>query len=154
MVDFNRANRKALALLALVFVLGVALGAVGHMLSERNVLASRGRGPGPGGPGPGAQGGQAAQQTRLVGRLKDDLNLTDEQQMQIKGILADTQHRYDDIREQMSPLFDKARNDSRDHMRAVLTPEQRPKFEDFLRRVDEERQKRDEAGTPPGRRSQ
>jgi Spy/CpxP family protein refolding chaperone len=127
-MDFNRANRKAMALLALVFVLGVALGAVGNMLVDRNVFASRDRG----------QGGEH----RLVDRLTSDLNLTPDQQKQFSDILADTQSRYDVIRKQMDPLFDEARNQSRNRMRKVLTPDQQPKFEDFLRRVDEERRRR------------
>ena len=141
-MEFNRTSRKAIALLVLVFALGIALGAVGHMLAERNVLAQAAR-------GRGQNGGGGGQQGRLVGRLTNELKLTDDQQKQISQILADTQRSYDVIREQMGPQFDQARNESRDRIRQVLAPEQRPGFEDFMRRVDEERQKR---GDQPGRR--
>jgi Spy/CpxP family protein refolding chaperone len=133
-MEFNRTSRKAIALLILVFALGVALGAVGHMLAERRVLAqavqSRVQNGGPGG------------QQHLVGRLTHDLKLNDDQQKQITQILADMQHSYDTIREQMGPQFDQARNEGRDRIRQVLTPEQRPGFEDFMRKVDEERSRR------------
>ncbi len=134
-MEFNRANRKAIALLVLVFSLGIALGAVGHMLAERGVLAQAAQ-------GRAQNGGNGQQQGRLVGRLRDDLKLTTDQQKQITQILADMQHSYDGIREQMGPQFDQARNEGRDRIRQVLTPDQRPGFEDFLRRVDEERSKR------------
>ncbi len=139
-MEFNRANRKAIGLLVLVFALGIALGAVSHMLMDRNVLASKAR-------------GQSGSQTRLMGRLKEELNLDDDQQKQISAVLADMQHRYDAIREQMGPQFDQARNEGRDQIRQVLTPEQLPKFEDFLRRVDEEREKRAAQGGGGLRRS-
>jgi Spy/CpxP family protein refolding chaperone len=140
-MEFNRANRKAIALLVLVFVLGIALGAVGHMVADRNVLAARSRNRGP-------NGGQP----RYMNRLKDELKLSDDQQKQISQVVADMQHRYDEIREQMGPQFDQARNEGRDRIRQALTPEQRPGFEDFMRRVDEERAKRSYQEGQSGRR--
>jgi Spy/CpxP family protein refolding chaperone len=132
---FDGANRKAVGLLVLVFALGIALGAVGHMLSERSVLASRSRGPAAG-PGSGPGSGQ------LVNRLTGDLNLSPDQQKQLKVILADTQSRYDAIRQQTAPQFDEARDQGRERMRQILTPDQVPKLDDFFRRVDEDRRKR------------
>ena len=126
-MESNPVNRKAIALLILVFVLGIALGAVGHMLLDRSVLASRPRGQ----RGPGA-----------MNRLTQELILTPGQQQGVAASLAETQRRYDAIREQMGPQFDAARDQGRDQIRQILTPEQRPKFEDFLHRLDEERQKR------------
>jgi len=37
---------------------------------------------------------------------------------------------------------DLVRQQGRENIRAILTPEQRPKFEEVLRRIDEERKKR------------
>jgi Spy/CpxP family protein refolding chaperone len=146
-MEFNRDNRKAIALLVLVFVLGIALGAVGYMLADRTVLASRTH------TGNGAGNGPGNGQPRLVGRLNQELNLTADQQTQIKTVLSDMQHRYDTIREQMGPQFDQARSQGRDQIRQILTPEQRPKFEDFMRRVDEEREKRGTQYRPGGNRN-
>jgi len=42
-MQFGPNNRKALALIALVFVLGVAIGAVGHSVADRRVLGARGK---------------------------------------------------------------------------------------------------------------
>lgn len=139
-MEFNRASRKAIGLLALVFVLGIAFGAVGSMLMNRNVFASRDR----------VQVGPP--QHRLIGRLTSQLSLTTDQQKQIQDLMTDTQKRYDAIRDQMNPQFAQVRQDMRDHIRQVLTPDQRPKFDDFLRQVDEERQKKGTQNAPPGQR--
>jgi Spy/CpxP family protein refolding chaperone len=128
-------NRKALALIILVFALGVALGAVGHSVADRRVMGARTQPPAPflqPRPNP----------PRGVARLTTELNLTPEQQKQIGDILADMQHRYDSVHDQMNPQFAQIREQGHDQIRQVLTPEQRPKFEDFLRRVDEERRRR------------
>lgn len=132
---FSSDNRKALALIVLVFVLGVALGAVGHSVADRRVLGARTQGPAPflqPRPNP----------PRAVARLTSELKLAPEQQKQIGDILADMQHRYDVVHDQMNPQFAQIREQGRDQIREVLTPEQRPKFEDYLRRLEEERHRR------------
>jgi Spy/CpxP family protein refolding chaperone len=53
--------------------------------------------------------------------------------------------------QQLEIDMDQERQKSRDQMRAILTPEQLPKFEDFLKRLDEERKKNaPPPGMPPG----
>lgn len=133
-MPFNPNNRKALALIVLVLFLGVALGAVGHALFDRRVfgartLAQTGRQPRPNPP-------------RAVARLTSELNLTPEQQKQIGDILADIQHRFDAVHDTINPQLYQIREEGRDQIRELLTPEQRPKFEDYLRRLDEERRRR------------
>jgi Spy/CpxP family protein refolding chaperone len=44
-------------------------------------------------------------------------------------------------REQSDAQFDQLRQKGRSEMRAVLTPEQMPKFDEFLKRLDEERKR-------------
>ena len=136
-MTYTPANRKALALIVLVFVLGVALGAVGHSLADQRVLGARTQ-PGFLQPRPNPP--------RAVARLTSELKLTPDQQKQIGDILGDMQHRYDEIHDQMNPEFQQIREQGHDQIRQVLTPEQRPKFEDFLKRVDEDRRRR--AGNP------
>ncbi len=135
-MTFNPASRKAVALLVLVFILGVAIGALGLTLMNRSVygartpvrtVSSRTQGPDP---------------PRAVNRLTRDLNLTPDQQKQLSKILTDTQARYNAIRNQMNPQFDQVRAEGRDQIRQILKPEQQSKFEEFLRQVDEERSKR------------
>jgi Spy/CpxP family protein refolding chaperone len=132
-MTYTPANRKALALIVLVFVLGIALGAVGHSLADRRVLGARTQ-PGFLQPRPNPP--------RAVARLTSELKLAPDQQKQIGDILADMQHRYDEVHDQMNPEFQQIREQGHDQIRQVLTPEQRPKFEDFLKRVDEDRRRR------------
>lgn len=129
---FSASNRKALALIVLVLLLGVALGAVGHSVFDRRVLGAR---------------TQTEQQPRpnpprAVARLTAELNLTPDQQKQIGDILADMQHRFDTVHDQINPQLYQIREQGHDQIRQILTPEQRPKFEDFLARVAEERRRR------------
>ena len=131
-------NRKALALIILVFVLGVALGAVGHSVADRRVLGARTQQPAFLQPRPNPP--------RAVSRLTSELDLTAEQQKQIGDILADMQHRYDVVHDQMNPQFAEIREQGHDQIRQILTPEQRPKFEDFLNRVAEDRRRRIDSG--------
>lgn len=127
-MDISSGNRKAIALLALVLALGVALGAVGATVINRRVYAGRVRSSNP--------------QARPVTRLTHDLNLTPDEVQQVSSILSNMQTKYDVIRQQMSPQFEQVRQQGREQIRQVLTPEQRPKFEDYLQRMDEDRRRR------------
>lgn len=124
---FSATSRKAIALIVLVFLLGIALGAVGNILVDRRVLGARVRG---------------AQQPRPMTRLTQALDLTADQQQQLSTILKDMQQRLDAVHQQMNPQFEQIRNEGHDKIRQILTPQQRPKFEEFLQRVAEERRRR------------
>ena len=45
---------------------------------------------------------------------------------------------------------DQIREESHDQMRAVLTPDQKPKFDAFMKRIDQERKRVDEKNPIPG----
>jgi Spy/CpxP family protein refolding chaperone len=137
-MQFGPNNRKALALISLVFVLGVAIGAVGHSVADRRVLGARTQTPGPS----PALLQPRPNPPRAITRLTAELKLTSDQQKQIGDILADMQHRYDVVHDQMNPEFEQIREQGHDQIRQILTPEQRPKFEDFLRRATEDRRRR------------
>jgi Spy/CpxP family protein refolding chaperone len=134
-MQFGPNNRKALALIVLVFVLGVALGAVGHSVADRRVLGARTQPQAPAFLQP------RPNPPRAIAHLTTELKLTPDQQKQIGEILADMQHRYDVVHDQMNPEFEQIRAQGRDQIRQVLTAEQRPKFEDFLQRLAEERRR-------------
>src|SRR5579864_990170 len=119
-MTFNPASRKAIGLLLLVFVLGVAIGALGLTLMNGRVYGARPN-PRQGTPGP----------TRVVNRLTRDLDLTADQQKRLSEILANTQARYNAIRQQMNPQFDQVRSEGREQIRQILTPEQQPKLDEF-----------------------
>jgi Spy/CpxP family protein refolding chaperone len=126
-MDANQGSRKAFLLVLLVFALGIALGAVGTYVVTTRVLAAR---------------PQLNTVPNRVALFTRDLNLNPEQQKQIQEILTETRARYAEIHSQADPEYEKARHEGRQQIRQILTPEQRPKFEDMLRRFDEERRSR------------
>jgi len=114
-------NRKAFLGVMLVFVLGVATGAMGLYIS---------------------QVGGSGKRPTVVERLTNELSLTALQQQQVTTILEETKKNYNTIIDPVRPQMEAARHDGRQKIRAILTPEQLPKFEEHLRRIDEERAKR------------
>jgi Spy/CpxP family protein refolding chaperone len=116
-MEFSTNRRKAAALVTLVFLLGIAFGVVG-VLTGRRVLSGGNQGGGP---------------PRQLGQLMRELNLTADQEGQFRQVLADTRARYEAIRRSMDPQFQEAREQSRERIRQILTAEQRPGFDGFLR---------------------
>jgi len=119
---FSSDRRKASALVALVFVLGIAFGVAG-VIASRRALSSGNRDGGNG----NNQGGQQ------ISQLVRQMGLTADQERQFRQVLADTSDRYDAIRDAMDPQFSQVREQNRDRIRQILTAEQKPLFEDFLR---------------------
>jgi hypothetical protein len=76
--------------------------------------------------------------------LNKTCNLSPEQQTQIHAICEDTFNKFHDIGKQVEPQMDQARHDGRDRIRAVLTKDQLPKFEELLSEMDKKRQERNE----------
>jgi Spy/CpxP family protein refolding chaperone len=131
-MDANPSNRKAVLLVFVLFVLGIALGSVGTYVVTSHVLAAR----------PQATQARTSDHMALFTR---DLNLNPDQQSQIQAILNDSRSRYAELHEKLDPEYEQVRQQGREHIRQVLTPEQRPKFEELLRQMDEERRKRQAA---------
>ena len=117
-------NRKAMFVVVMVFLLGVAAGAMGFYLANRQVTAS------------------GDKRAAVVERLTKDLSLNAEQQAQLTAILEDSKKQYDTIYAPIRPQVESVRQQGRQKIRALLTPEQLVKFEEHLRRIDEERAKR------------
>jgi Spy/CpxP family protein refolding chaperone len=124
-------QQKATFWLALVFVVGTALGAVlGYAFAHRSYAAA-------------APTQLTAEQRRAQKReqLSREVALTAEQQNQVNAILDEAQTEYKAIHAISDPQVDAVRQKSRDKIRQILTPDQKPKFEEFIRRMDEERKR-------------
>ena len=130
-VNSNKTRREAALLVFVVFLLGLLVGGVGnHLWGER--VWGRQEPPAHVGPPSRAQ---------LVSAFTRELQLTPEQQDKIGAIIDDTRTQ---VRALYSPLdaqHEKIRQQCRDRIRAVLTPEQSPKFDAFMQRIDEQRRK-------------
>jgi hypothetical protein len=76
--------------------------------------------------------------------LNDKCKLSTDQQAQIRAICEDTFNKFHDIGKQVEPQMNQARQDGRDRIRAILTKDQLPKFEELLADLDKKRQERSE----------
>ena len=127
-MDNTKKRGEAAVLVLVVFLLGALLGGVGnHVWGER------------------VWGKQIinTQPTRneIVGELTRDLQLTPDQQKQLGSIVDDTRAQWRTLYTTIEPQHEQIRQQSRDRIRAILTPDQKPKFEEFMHRIDEQRQK-------------
>jgi len=129
-MDANQSNRKAVLLVFVLFVLGIALGSVGTYVVTTRVQAAR------------PQATLARNPGHTMAMFTRDLNLNPDQQNQIQAILNDTRARYAELHQKLDPEYEQVRQEGRERIRQALTPEQRPKFEDLLRQIDEDRRKR------------
>ena len=123
-------SKQALGYLLLVFVLGAALGAGGMYWFESGSAALAGE----------KKGGKA--ETSTVDWLSEELECTREQRAQLEEILDDTRTRYDAAWLEVEPKFEEARQGGRDRIRAILSDEQKAKFEKLVRRIDEKEKKK------------
>jgi len=123
------ATRKAALWVGVVFLLGAALGGMlGYVFAHRVIAAP-------------PQMTDAEKRVQKVQRLTQELNLSLEQQKQLDAIMTSVQAQYKAIHQSTDPQIDQARQKGREQIRAILTPEQKPKFEEFLKRLDEERKR-------------
>jgi Spy/CpxP family protein refolding chaperone len=130
------AKQRAALWVAVVFLLGVSLGGVvGYVFAHRSVSAN-------------APMTAQERRARKVEELTRVANLTPDQQHQLEGILTQLHSEYKALHEQSDIQIDQARQKGRNQIRAILTPEQQPKFEEFLKKMDEERKRN---APPPDR---
>ena len=131
------ATRKAVLWVGVVFLLGAALGGVlGFLLAHRPVSAAN------------PPLSEPDRRARRLEELTKELTLTPQQAQQVDAIMQQRHAETKAIHEQTDAQVDAVRQKGRAQVRAILTPEQLPKFEEFLKQVDEQRKRN---GPPPGR---
>ena len=130
------AKQRAAIWVAVVFLLGASLGGlVGYVFAHRSVSANT----------PLTAQERRAKKVEELTRVAD---LTPEQRQQLEAILTQLHGEYKALHEQSDAQINQARQQGRNQIRAILTPEQKPKFEEFLKRMDEERRRN---APPPDR---
>jgi Spy/CpxP family protein refolding chaperone len=131
------ATRKAALWVGVVFLLGAALGGVlGYLFAHRPVNAAN------------PPLSEPERRARRVEELTRELTLTPQQAQQVDAILLQRHTETKAIHDQTEAQLDAVRQKGRAEVRAILTSEQLPKFEEFLKRMDEER-KRNGPQPPP-----
>lgn len=130
------AQRKARLWLALVFLVGAAIGVVfGYSFGHRSVLAKTTPAP-------------MSEPERRAKRLQEmtkELGLTPDQSAKMDDIIRRAHEDMKTIRDKAESDVDVVREKARNEMRPFLTPEQKPKFEEMVQRMDAERKKQQAA---------
>ncbi len=124
-------EKRAIVLVVFVFVLGIALGGLGDHLWGNHVWAAHSTPSRP-------------TSTQRVQEMTNQLSLTLDQQKQILAIIDETRAKWQTVNEATAKELGQTREDARNRIRAILTPEQLPKYEEFNRKLDEERKRREQ----------
>ena len=126
-------RQKARLWLLLVFVLGIAIGGVfGYNFAHRTLAA---------GPVSPATLPEPERRARRVAQMTKEVGLTPEQASSIDALIHQTHDQMKTIHDRSDADVDAVRQNARAQMRQLLTPEQLPKFEAMLQRMDAERKK-------------
>lgn len=119
-------KRKAVILVVVLFVLGIALGSVGMHMWDAHVIAAQAR-------------------HSPVKDLKAQLNMTPAQEQRFDAIIKEDHAKFRDLNKERDaewdPKYDQVRQQGRQNIRAILTPQQQAIFDAFLRRLDQQRQR-------------
>jgi hypothetical protein len=134
-METTKARREAAALVAVVFLLGALLGFVGNHLWGERVWGMR---------------DNPVPPNHLSVELTQELQLTADQQREMNGIISETQAKWRALYAPLEPQRAEIRELSHEQMRKILSPDQLPKFDAFMQRLDQQR-KRDPQKSPiPG----
>jgi Spy/CpxP family protein refolding chaperone len=124
------ARRKAALWVGAVFILGAALGGVlGYLFAHRPVSAAN------------PPLSEPERRAKKVQRMTEDLSLTPQQAQQLNAIIQERHTEAQAIRDQADLQVAAVRQKGRTQVRAILNPDQLPKFEELVKRVDEERKR-------------
>jgi Spy/CpxP family protein refolding chaperone len=127
-MENTKKRSEAAVLVVVVFLLGALLGGVGNHVWGERVWGKQ---------TPSA----TAAHSQIVGDLTRELQLTPDQQKQLGSIVDDTRAQWRALYSSVEPQHEQIRQQSRDRIRAILTPDQKSKFEDFMHHIDQQRQK-------------
>jgi Spy/CpxP family protein refolding chaperone len=124
------ATRKAALWVGVVFLLGAALGGMlGYSYEHHLVSAANTPQPEP------------VRRAQRVEQLTQLLNLTSAQSQQVDAILLERHTESKAIHDQTEAQLAQVHQKGRDQIRAILAPEQKPKFEEFLKELDQQKKR-------------
>ncbi|HVA64610.1 MAG TPA: hypothetical protein VNF74_12865 [Terriglobales bacterium] len=121
------ADRRTSIYVGLIFVSGLLLGGTLMNLAEHYWLHAH-----------SANEYDIRQHRLIAAKMSQRLQLSAQQQSAVDGILQQTLGQYLQLEQRLAPQFDQLRQQDRDHLRAILTPQQRVEFDRIVREVDAE----------------
>jgi Spy/CpxP family protein refolding chaperone len=122
----GQTKAKIWLVLVAVFVLGAVTG--GALTGLYRSRASSGA---------GRDAKERAMKERFE-KMRQELNLTDQQTTQVRAILDETRNEYRTLREELRPRFEEPRLKARAKIRALLNPDQQKKFDTLVAQQDAE----------------
>src|SRR5215467_220589 len=124
------ASRKAAIWVVIVFLLGgIGGGMLGYGYAHHSVSAASAPMPEP------------QRRAKRVAELTQLMSLSGDQAKQLDAILLERHTEVKSIHDQSDAQLEQVRQKGRDQIRAILTTDQKPKFEEFLRKLDAERKR-------------
>ncbi len=125
-------KRQARLWLAVVFLLGAGIGVVfGYVFAHRSYASTTG--------GPGMS--EPERRAKRVDEMTREIGLSPEQSQKLDAIIASTHEEMKKARAKSDAEIEGLRLKAREEMRAFLTAEQKPKFEEFVKKLDDERKR-------------
>ena len=134
-METTKARREAAVLFFVVFLLGALFGAVGDRLWNKRVSGQ-----------PAVSSSARPTRDELIKNFSRQVQLTPDQEKQLAAIMDDERAKWQALYAPLDAQREAIRQQGRERIRAMMTPEQQPKLEDFMRRVDEQRKKDAAAG--------
>ncbi|MGB2635766.1 MAG: Spy/CpxP family protein refolding chaperone [Candidatus Acidiferrum sp.] len=126
--------RKARLWLAVVFLVGGAIGAVfGYSFGSHIYAAPKQSQP--------TAMSEPERRAKRVADMTKELGLTPDQSAKMDEIIRGAHQEMKGIRDKAESDVDAVREKARNEMRGYLTPEQKPKFEELVQKMDAERKK-------------
>lgn len=126
-------RKKAWEWLAVVFVLGAAIGGVfGYSVAHRGLRARN----------PNTQAlNEPERRAQRVAEITKEVGLTPEQTQKVDAIIAAAHDEMKTIHDKAETDVDGVKQKARAQIREFLTAEQKEKYQEFVRRLDEERKR-------------
>lgn len=131
-VSPTKTKREAALLVFVVFLLGLLVGAVGNHFYGERVWGEKQE---------YALPARAPSRTQVLNDFTRELQLTPDQQAKVGVIVDETRAQVHALYAPLDAQHDQLRQQARARIRAILTPDQLPKFEQFMQRIDEQRKK-------------
>ena len=116
-------TRRAVLYLVLVFLLGAVVGGLATQWASRRGWASE-------------RSDHRRDPRGALEWLNRELKLSPEQRSQVESILDETGQAYRAIRQRTRPEYEAVRHQGREKIRALLSEEQRGRFEALVREID------------------
>jgi Spy/CpxP family protein refolding chaperone len=131
------ARTKARIWLAVVFLVGAAIGVVfGYSFGHRSYAATISSQP---------QMTEAQRKAKHLAEMKAELGLDEQQTAKFEEIIRNAHQQMQSYRDEAEKNVDVIRQKAQNEMRDVLRPDQKPKFEVMVQRLDEARKKRQQS---------